>query len=126
MRSSKSNLGYAVVTAAALSTGAANAAEKEMLEACTQYFIAANLAVFPGKVSVDVASGEHRPVLSPIQTQYQVAVTTLDRASGDQLAAGVCTVTRSGRVISFKTTSAMSARLTERLAPATVAKVAAE
>jgi len=123
MRSSKSKLGYAVVTAAALSAGAAHAAEKEMLDACAQYFIAANLAVYPGKISVDTSSAGYAPLISPTQQHYQVAIKTLNPANGEQLASGVCTVSRTGKVIAFKPTSVMSTKLAASLQPATVAKV---
>jgi len=126
MRLSKSKLGYAIVTVAAFGAGSAQAAEKEMLEACTQYFIAANLAVFPGKINVDTPVDDHRPLPLSTQTRYAVAVKTVDAASGEQLAAGVCTVTRTGRVVSFKPTTAMSERLTARLAPETVARATVE
>ena len=123
MRSTKSASYYAVVTAATVAASTANvahAAGHEMLEACAQHFIAANLAVYPGKIHVDTKADY--PLMLAGQSQYQVAIKTIDPSNGEELAAGVCTVNRSGRVVSFKPTSAMSKKLTAKLAPTTVAQ----
>jgi hypothetical protein len=101
---------------ATLSIGLAHADDEQVLDACIQQFIAANLSEYQGKISVHKETPFVSPWSALSRTEVVISVTG---THGSQLGSAVCHVDRSGKVVSL--TPASGAVKLSKLAPIVLA-----
>jgi hypothetical protein len=111
---------FAIIAAAFALTSAvtAHAESDAHLDACIEKFVDAQLAGFPGKITIRKAadSNNYSPLL---RARHQIVLSAVDPASGALLATGTCHATKEGLKVSIKAMKHFNTKVAETTKPVT-------